>query len=72
MFRALDDRTHFHLMLVRLYTKSSKLGFSIMWTENFQILKLLDKTEELEIKLQTFAESRENKGIPDKYLPSFH
>ena len=36
----------FH-MLVRLYTKSFKLGFSSMWTKNFQMYKLgLEKAEE--------------------------
>ena len=63
---------HSSPMLVRFRSKFVKLGFSIMWTENFQMFKLLDKTEELEIKLQTFAESWESKGIPDKYLPTFH
>ena len=34
------------------------LGFSIKWTENFQMSKLgLEKAEETEIKLPTFAES---------------
>ena len=47
----------FH-MLARWYSKSFKLGFSIMWTKNFQIWKLsLQKAEEpmlAEIKLPTF------------------
>ena len=35
-----------------LCSKSFKLGFSSMWTENFQIFKLdLEKAEEPEIKL---------------------
>ena len=43
-------------MLVRSCLKSSMLGFSIMWTKNFQMSKLgLEKTEEPEIKLPTFA-----------------
>ena len=45
-------------MLVSLCSKFSKLGFSIMWTKNFQMFKLgLEKVEELVIKLPTFAES---------------
>ena len=40
----------FH-MLVRLCSKSFKLGFSSMWTENFQMHNPgLEKAEELEIK----------------------
>ena len=45
-------------MLVRLYSKSFNLGFSSMWTENFQMLKLsLEKVEKPEIKLPMFARS---------------
>ena len=48
----------FH-MLVRLCSKSFKLGFSSTWIENFQMYKLdLEKAEEPEIKLPTFAGSR--------------
>ena len=58
----------FH-MLVRLCSKSFKLGFSSMWTENFQMYKLgLEKTEEPEIKLPTLLDQRESKGIPEKHL----
>ena len=40
--------------LVRLCSKSFKLGFSSMWTNMFQMYKLdLEKTEEPEIKLPT-------------------
>ena len=47
----------FH-MLARLCSKSFKLGFSNMQTEKFQIYKLdLEKAEEPEIKLPTFAGS---------------
>ena len=43
----------FH-MLARLYSKSFKLGFSRMWTENFQMYKVdLEKAEEPDIKLLT-------------------
>ena len=45
-------------MLARLCSKSFKLGFSSMWTENFQMFKLdLEKTEEPEIKLAAFVGS---------------
>ena len=38
-------------MLVRLSSKSFKLGFSSTWTKNFQMYKLdLEKAEKLEIK----------------------
>ena len=44
-------------MLVRSCLKSCMLDFSIMWIKNFQISKLgLEKEEELESKLPTFAE----------------
>ena len=52
----------FH-MLVRLCSKSFKLGFSITWTENFQMYKLdLEKAEEPEIKLPTFIGSLRKQG----------
>jgi len=42
--------------LVRLCSKSFKLGFSSTWIENFQMYKLgLEKAEEPEIKLPTFV-----------------
>ena len=45
-------------MLVRFCSKSYRLGFSITWTENFQLSKLgLEKAEVPEIKLPTFAGS---------------
>ena len=47
----------FH-MLVRLCSKSFKLGFSSTWTEDFQMYKLgLEKAEKAEIKLPTSAGS---------------
>ena len=47
----------FH-MLARLCSKSFKLGFSSMWTENFQIYTPdLENTEEPEVKLPTSAGS---------------
>ena len=43
----------FH-MLAKKCSKSFKLGFNSMWTENFQIYNLdLEKAEEPEIKLPT-------------------
>ena len=48
----------FHI-LVKLYSKSFKLGFSSMCIENFQMYKLvLEKAEEPEIKLPTFTGSQ--------------
>ena len=53
----------FH-MLVRWYSKSFKLGFSIMWTKNFQIWKLsLQKAEELKIKLPTFLGTEKTREL---------
>ena len=50
-------------MLLRLCSKSCMLGFSITWTENFQMLKLvIEKAEEPEIKLPTFAGSYRKQG----------
>ena len=47
----------FH-MLARLCSKSFNLGFSRMWTRNFQVYKLhLEKAEEPGIKLPTFVGS---------------
>ena len=47
----------FH-MPASLCSKSFKLGFSSMWTENFQMYQLsLEKAEEPEIKLPTFVRS---------------
>ena len=45
---------HSSHMLVKLYLKLSKPGFSNMWTMNLQMFKLvLEKAEELKIKLLT-------------------
>ena len=64
MFKLLYDAS-FH-MLARLCSKSLKLGFSSMWTENFQIYKLdLEKAEEPGIKLPTSIGSYKKK-IPEK------
>ena len=57
-------------MLLRSCSKFCILGYSTMWTKNFQTSNLgLEKTEEPEIKL---LEHRENKGIPEKHVPLFH
>ena len=56
----------FHL-LVRLCSKSFKLGFSSTWTENFQMYKLdLEKAEEPEINCQHTVDYRKSKEIPKK------
>ena len=45
-------------MLVRSCLKSHMLGFSIMWTKNFQMFKMgLEKEEEPKIKLPTLVGS---------------
>ena len=47
--------------LARLCSKPFRLGFSSMWTKNFQVYKLdLEKAEEREIKLTTFIGSWRN------------
>ena len=51
------------LMLVRLCSKSFKLGFSSTRIENFQMYKLgLVKAEEPEVKLSTFVGSQRKQG----------
>ena len=56
-------------MLVRLYSKSSRLGFIIMWAENFQIFQFgFEKAEDPEIKLPTFAGPEKSKAIPEKNM----
>ena len=57
----------FH-MLARLYSKSFKLGFNSIWTENYQIYKLdLEKAEEpTRIKLPTSSRYRKGKKVQKK------
>ena len=63
---------HSSPMLVRSCLKSSRLGFRIMQTKNFQTSKLgFEKEKEPEIKLPTFTGSQ-RKEIPEKHLPLFH
>ena len=58
----------FH-MLARLCSKSFKLGFSSIWTENFQMYKLgFEEAEESEIKFQHLLDHGESKRIPEKHL----
>ena len=50
-------------MLVRFCSKCFKLGFSSMWTENFQMYKLeFEKAEEPEIKMPTLVGSQRKQG----------
>ena len=45
-------------MVAKVCSKSFKLGFNNMWNENFQMYQLgLEKAEQPEIKLPTFAGS---------------
>ena len=61
----------FH-MLVRLCSKSFKLGFSSMQTKNFQMYKLsLEKAKEPEIKLPTIAGSLRKQKNSRKTSASF-
>ena len=54
-------------MLVKLCSKSLKLGFSSTWIKNFHTYKLgLGKVEEPKIKLQHLLDQRESKEIPEK------
>ena len=58
---------HSSLTQVRSCLKSCMLGFSVMQTKNFQMSKLgLEKEEEPEIKLPTFAVSQRKLGNSSK------
>ena len=60
----------FH-MLARLCLKSFKLGFSSVWTENFQMYKLgFKEAEGPKIKLSTFAGSWRKQGSSRKISTS--
>ena len=70
--RIVTGQLHSSPMLVRSCLKSCILGFAIMQNKNFQMSKLgLEKEEELEIKLPTFAGYRESKGISEKHFSLF-
>ena len=54
--------------LAKECSKFSKPGFNNMWTENFQILKLvLEKAEKLE-NSQHLLDHRKSKRVPEKHL----
>ena len=60
---------HSSHMLVKWRLKFSKPGFSNTWTVNFQMFKLvLEKAEEPEFKLPTFAGSSKSKRVSEKHL----
>ena len=60
-------KLHSFLMLVRLCSKSFKLGFSSTWIEKFKMYKLsLEKAEEAETKLPTFVVSYRRQGSSRK------
>ena len=59
--------------LVRLCSKSFKLGFRSMWTENFQMYKLgLEKAEDQRSNCQQSLDHTESKGFPEKHLLLLH
>ena len=60
---------HLSHTLAKECSEFSNPGFSNMWTVNFHIFKLvLEKAEEPEIKLPTFAGSSKSKWVPEKHL----
>ena len=60
---------HSSYTLVKWCSKFSEPGFSNMWTTNFQMFKLvLEKAEELEIKLPTSTGSSKEQESPEKHL----
>ena len=60
-------------ILARLCSKSFKLGFNSMWTENFQICNLvLEKSEEPEIKVPTSVGSQKKLVNSRKNLLLLH
>ena len=57
-------------MLVRSSWKPFKPGFSITWTENFQMFKLgLARQRNQRSNCQHLLSPRESKGVPEKHLP---
>jgi len=56
----------------KIMLKSFKLGFSTVWTKNFQMYKLdLEKAEEPELKLSTSIESYKKQGDLKKLYVCF-
>ena len=74
MFKLLYSCTHWnecYYILLRLSSKSFKLGFNSTWTENFHMFKLdLEKAEEPEIKLPAFTGSYKRQGNSRKTFSS--
>ena len=69
MFKLLQ--LHLFHTLAKYCSKFSKLGFNSTWTENLQMFKLhLEKAEEPEIKLPTFAGSWRRQGCSRKTYTS--
>ena len=63
------EQLHSSPILVRLCSKSSMLGFSIMWTQSFQMFKLgLEKHRNQRSNCQHLLEHRKSKWIPEKHL----
>ena len=62
----------FH-MLARSCSKSPKLGFNSMITENFQMYKLdLERAEKPKIQLPTSLDHKKSKRVPEKHLLLLH
>ena len=62
MPKNVQTTTQMHV-LTKSWSKSSKLGFNSLWTENFQMYKLdLEKAEEPEIKLPASVGSYKNQA----------
>ena len=60
-------------MLARLCSKSFKLGFSIMWMENFQMYKLdLERQRNQRSNCQHSLNHGESKAVPEKHLLLVH
>ena len=58
-------------MLIRYCSKSFKLGFSSLWTQNFQMYKLdLEKAKEPDIKLPKSIESQKKQENSSKISTS--
>ena len=72
-FQRMFQLLHSFCMLIQLCSKSFKLGFISIWTENFQLYKLhFTEAEEPETSCQYLSDHGESKGIPEKYLVLLH